>query len=264
MATHNRIEVGRVIFNESAWLVQPLKNHVDNVTHLARLWDNQRAFSDCPEKQQETRAQVIAAAEIHDMAKPVKFRLVYQQNKFSKKWEWSYSFAGHRFEAFHDNTYVQALAQLHHEYSVSGITKNIAQLRQHSDPSINRVADNLPIDLYALEMCDQIEATFSSSILGEENPEARVFMDFQFDPDPVAPLTYQIDPFVFIEEPVHLPIEYVEIQPPLDKLAAVEQASNDDNRRSLLYDLQQWLLAQLHNDNPPLIQTKEVTLCPWT
>ena len=261
MATNNRLEAGRVIFSGNTWLVQPLKNHVDNVTHLAKLWDNQRAFSGCPERQRQTREWVIAAAEIHDMAKPAKFRLVYQQNKFSKKWEWSYSFAGHRFEAFHDNAYVQALAQLHHEYSVNGITKHIAQLRQHPDPAINQVADNLPIDLYALEMCDQIEATFSSSLLGDTDPEARVFMDFQFNH--VALQTYQIDPFVFDEESVRLPIEYLELHPPLDKLTAVEQASNDDSRRGLLYDIQRWLLTQLHNDTPPPIQSKEVTLCPW-
>lgn len=262
----DRIEVGRVIFpkgTSNLWRIQTLKSHVDNVTYLTELWDNNLAFKDCPFDLSQTRKKVIQAAKIHDMAKPAKFRLGYQRDRVTKRWGWTYSFAGHRFEAFDPDPYVQTLAQLHHEYSVEGMTKNIARLKL--DAETKGFANHLPLDLYALEMCDQIEATLACTALDDMDPEARVFMDFQFNPNSVAELTYQIEPFVFADDqPVRLPIEYVELAPPQDKRLAIESAPNDDKRRELLRDIQHWLLAQLHSNNPPPIQTKEVTLCPWT
>src|SRR5690606_7701963 len=155
----------------------------------------------CPYDLSQTRQKVIQAAKIHDMAKPVKFRLVFQQNRFSQKPEWSYSFAGHRFEAFDSDPYVQTLAQLHHTYAVTDITKNMARLKLKD--ATRELAEFLPLDLYTLEMCDQIEATLACTALEDKEPEARVFMDFQFNPNPVADLTYQIEPFVFKnQEPV--------------------------------------------------------------
>jgi hypothetical protein len=258
----DRIEVGRVIFREDSWLVQTLANHVGNVTQLTTLWDNRRAFQGSIPDLGRTRSLVKQAAEIHDMAKPAKFQLRYEQDKFNKKWRWSYSFAGHRFEAFHANPYVQALAQLHHEYSVAGITKNIARLKL--DPATADIAENLPLDLYALEMCDQIEATLTCAVLEDIDPEARVFMDFQFNPKPVAEHTYQLEPFLFAEAPVHLKIEYVQLEAPFNLRETVEDAGDEDSRRIALREIQNWLLNQLHTETPPFIQYKEVTLCPWT
>jgi CRISPR-associated endonuclease/helicase Cas3 len=259
------IEVGRVIFPKDTpnlWRIQTLKSHVDNVTRLTELWDNDRAFQGCPYDLGQTRQKVIQAAKIHDMAKPVKFRLRYQQDRVTHKWGWTYSFAGHRFEAFDPDPYVQTLAQLHHTYSVADITKNMARFKL--DDATTKLAEFLPLDLYALEMCDQIEATLACTALDDTDPEARVFMDFQFNPIPIADLTYQIEPFVFTEQPVRLPIEYLEVTPPPDKRQAIENAKDEDKRRELLRDMQRWLLAELHGSTPPPTQIKEVILCPWT
>jgi CRISPR-associated endonuclease/helicase Cas3 len=261
----DQIEVGRVIFPKDTpdlWRVQTLKSHVDNVTRLAKLWDNNCAFQGCPYDLSQTRNKVIQAAKIHDMAKPVKFRLGYQQNRITHKWGWTYSFAGHRFEAFDPDPYAQTLAQLHHEYSVAGITKHMAQLKlnEKTEP----FANHLPLDLYALEMCDQIEATLACTALEDKDPEARVFMDFQFNWPDRDKLDFQIEPFVFEKQkPVRLPIEYLEVAPPHDKRLAVENTTDDGKRRELLRDIQHWLLAQLHENPPPSIQTKEVTIWPW-
>lgn len=262
MSNQTRIDVGRISFQEDRWLVQPLANHVENVIKLTQWWDNNCAFLGNLPNLSETRERVIQAAKIHDMAKPGKFRLGYEQNRFTKKWAWTYSFARHRFEAFHIDPYVQALAQLHHEYSVAGIMKNVAQLKLQS--ATKGFAGNLPLDLYALEMCDQIEATVACAILGDEDPEARVFMDFQFNPKPIADLTYQLDPFVFSQEPIWFGLEYIELAPPFELRQAVEQAKDDDNRQAALRDIQDWLLQQLHDSPPPPVQRKEVTLRAWT
>ena len=69
---------------------------------------------------------------------------------------------------------------MHHEYSVAGITSAIAQLR--NDPETAFYAENFGLDLYTLEMADQIEATVARAAVGSETPEERVFMDFVFDP----------------------------------------------------------------------------------
>ncbi|MCL4299171.1 MAG: hypothetical protein KJ077_25770 [Anaerolineae bacterium] len=261
MGNQRRIDVGRISFRENRWLVQPLANHVGNVIKLTEWWDNKRAFPGNIPNLSQTRERVIQAAEIHDVAKPAKFRLGYEQNHFTRKWTWTYSFARHRFEAFHADPYAQALAQLHHEYSVAGIMKNVAQLKLHS--ATKAFADNLPLDLYALEMCDQIEATLTCTVLGDEDPEARVFMDFQFNPKPITNLTYQLDPFVFSQEPVRFSVEYIELAPPIELRQTVEQAKDDDKRQAALRDIQDWLLKELHSNPPPPVQRKEVTLCPW-
>jgi hypothetical protein len=114
-------------------------------------------------------------------------------------------------------------------------------------------------------LCDLIEATLACTALDDTDPEARVFMDFQFNWPDRSKLEFQIEPFAFEDQkPVRLPIEYLEVVPPQDKRLAVEKAQDEDKRRTLLLDIQRWLLAELHGSTPPPIQTKEVTLCPWT
>jgi hypothetical protein len=195
------------------------------------------------------------------MAKPSHFRLKYEQNKFrSNKWGWVYSFSGHRFNAFDDDPYVQVLAQLHHEYSVEGITKNMARLRLTGDAHTMTVAENLPLDLYALEMCDQIEATLARSVLEHERPEERVFMDFQIRVSQDGVNTFEIEPFSFLQEPVQLEVEYAEIIPPAQKIEAVKIA-NDNNRRAILREIENWLIETLQTQS---LQYQEVTLWPWS
>ncbi len=253
-----RRNVGRIIFLSQRWIVQTLNSHVSNVAQLAKAWDNRRAFQGSIPDLEHTHQRVVEAARIHDMAKPMRFRLVYQQDRFSHKWNWEYSFSGHRFNAFHDDVYVQMLAQLHHEYSVAGITKGMAQLRL--DESTKDIAPNLALDLYTLEMCDQIEATFARAALGSEDPEERVFMDFQFQPR-AGTTEYDLDPFPFdAKTSVAFSVEYVELVPHPDKREAVETATSDGQRRAALRTMQGWLVVELQT--APL-QCKEVRLWPW-
>ncbi len=247
-----RIDAGRVIFLSDKWIVQTLESHVANVARLAELWSNDKAFQGSVPDLARTRAQVIRAAQIHDMGKPNRFRLEYKPQH--DKWE--YSFAGHRFDAFDDDAYAQMLAQLHHIFSVEDITKHMAQLKLKDETKA--IAENLPLDLYALEMCDQIEATVARAALGSEDPEERVFMDFQFRARTVG--EYEIEPFAFSVSPLRMTVEYVELIPPQDKRLGVERTSDDGRRRAALRDIQKWLVAELQSAPA---QHKEVVLWPW-
>ena len=255
--TTEKLEVGRVIYTQpDLWRVQTLRNHVGNVVKLVELWDSDKDFLEDTPNLQETRKYLIRAAEIHDMGKPRRFKLVYDPEKKA----WSYSFAGHRFDAQDHpgdeySPYIEALAHLHHEYSVNGITEKMADMR------LNGLADfvhHLPLDLYILEMCDQVEATIASALLDAQDPTARVFMDFQFGE--LSAGQYQIDPFVFKNDSVPLTIEWAEIVPDVELVTAVTQTATPKNdaypeRKTL----RNWLVKQLQQT--PL-QT-EVTICPW-
>jgi len=255
---HERLEVGRVLYGPEIWKVQTLRNHVGNVVRLVELWDSKRAFlsDESPRDAARIRQKCLQrAAEIHDMGKPRRFKITYKDK------EWSYSFAGHRFDAQDHpgdelTPYVEALAHLHHEYSVSGLTRRMAQLRLA--PHVAHLAEYLPLDLYILEMCDQIEATVASALLGDKNPTARVFMDFQFDAP--QPGQYRVDPFVFQGETVVLAIEWAEILPDAGLVAAVFDAAIKSDAYRERRELRDWLVKQLQQVT---IYTKEVTLCPW-
>lgn len=252
-----RVDVGRVIFRQDCWVVQTLRSHVENVARLAEMWDSRRAFQGVLPDLERTRKQVVQAALIHDMAKPAHFHLEYKLNRW-RKWEWSYSFRGHRFNAFHDDAYVQVLAQLHHTYSVDDIARHIAWLKL--DKATATIAENLPLDLYTLEMCDQIEATFASAVLGSHDPEERVFMDFQFRQQ--AEAEYALDPFAFAPDPpITFSIEYVELTPPAEARRAVEGAPDDDRRKKPLREMEKWLLGAIQTAPS---QYREVSLWPWT
>jgi hypothetical protein len=189
------------------------------------------------------------------MGKPQRFQIGYDKGK------WTYSFSGHRFDATDRpgsefTPYVEALAHLHHEYSVDGIAQHMARLRLNAQ--LRYLAEYLPLDLYVLEMCDQIEASVASSFLEDNDPTARVFMDFQFGT--LRPGRYHIDPFAFKGDEVTLPIEWAEIAPDGKLVAEVIKAAQkgeafDERRR-----LTGWLTDALRKTS---LQQTEVTLCPW-
>lgn len=248
-------QVGRVVFLPDVWQIQTLHNHVNNVVSLVDQWDEERDFLDHTPDMERTRSCLRRAAEIHDMGKPRRFQLTYDQKG------WSYSFAGHRFDALDRpgdeyTPYVEALAHLHHEFSVSGITQRMAQLRLHSH--LSGLAGQLPLDLYILEMCDQIEASVASAFLNDVAPTARVFMDFQFDT--VKSGLYRVDPFVFHGDAVRLEIEWGEITPEVELTNAVQKASERGDAYKERAQLRDWLVRRLQEI--PLQRT-EVTLCPW-
>jgi len=249
-----RRDVGRVIFGQDAkgraeWIVLTLTSHVNNVVRLVEMWDANKAYLNTGLLNLEaTRPQLVRAAQIHDSAKPMKFQLRYRENPFRPgTWQWEHSFAGHRFEVFDDDPYVQKLARLHHEYSVEGITQAVAELRA---TGVN-YANNLPLDLYTLEMCDQIEATIARAALGGE-PEARVFMDFHIEK--LNSIRFGIDPFPFNHDQVQLTVEYARLHPPAEQIRQAE--TGDDSKRR---ELTRWLVETLQSES---LETLEVALCP--
>lgn len=251
-----RRHVGRVVFGENEWIVLTLRSHVDNVTRLVEQWDGARAYLENVELDlQKTHKQTVTAARIHDMAKPSHFRLMYKSYQNNPP-QWSYSFAGHRFAVEHEDLYIYYLGQLHHEYSVDGIVHAVATLRNHG---YGEIAQHLPLDLYTLEMADQIEATVARAAVGDENPEARVFMDFVFETVDAEKAIYKIDPFPFSSSLVMLNIEYVTLIPDRQLVANVENA-DEDKRSVALRKVQEWLEKELQEVS---CTTKEVTLCPW-
>jgi len=254
-----RRQVGRVVFNsDQAWIVLTLKCHVDNVTKLVEVWDAERAYlTNLPSTLAQTHTLTIEAARVHDMGKPSHFRLTYDGFRGGPL-KWGYSFAGHRFVVTHENRYVELLGRLHHEYSVEGINRAIAELRNHSN--FESIASHLPLDLYTLEMADQIEATVARAAVGAEDPEERVFMDFVFARKGSKDAEYRIDPFPFSEDPVRLVIEYAQLIPPIALVTAVQSAKSGEGSGPLRH-LQGWIEDELQD--APLL-TKGIQLWPWT
>lgn len=254
--TQERRYVGRIIFHShKAWSVITLQSHVDNVTRLVAEWDTEKAYLGALSSQSSTQELLVKAARIHDMGKPARFRLKVEKKR-SNQIQWSDSYAGHRFAVEHEHLYIYLLGQLHHEYSVEGIVSAMAQLRQRNYAAL---APQLPLDLYSLEMADQIEATVARAALGDAQPEARVFMDFAFYADDPQQAVYRLDPYPFYKEPITLTVLYAMLEPPQDKIVAVEKAAPAE-QTALLRDLQNWLEAALQ-DAP--LETKEITLWPW-
>ena len=215
-------DVGRVFFHYDSndkrvpqrILLQTLDNHVSNVERLARLWQHKT-----PETQYEvpetdivldpkTEEKVFCAARLHDIGKPERFSIRAKSGRNNRFEGYEYSFSGHRFLAESDDPYVQELAQGHHTYTTTDINDAIARLRRERERcNANRFA----IDLYILEMCDQIEAEIAVRRLGPEGEaQGRTFMEFTISEDKGP---YAIDPFPFVEELIELRLEYYEFRP---------------------------------------------------
>lgn len=208
-----------------------LKNHLTNVACLAERWDFQRAFEDeklyaSPDRQ----AWLIRAAERHDLGKPGRFRIVERVNDKGKGQGFTYSFSGHRFDMEDPHPYVQQLIRLHHSFSVDDVLKAQATLMHGSWPELSEAdqrkvieaAPCFPLDLYALEMCDQIEAEAATYVFGEHDERHRVFMEFEVYPDPPdgsrvpgAPVRLRLFPYPFKPDEVRFTFEsFVVCVPP--------------------------------------------------
>ncbi len=205
------VDIGRVFFQPTVGpelkkvTVLKLESHVQNVVQLVKQFCPKHFKKDCT----DTRDWLICAAKKHDDAKPDTFRVTYRSWKGIGRKSLGYSFAGHRFRVSDDNRYVELLIRLHHEFSVEGIAKAVAELKTEHDAEYAKFADNFPIDLYTLEMCDQIEAEVETyAFTGDAQP--RVFMEFhsqmredgRIEIDP-------FDPFV-ADSDIVLPMKYYE------------------------------------------------------
>ena len=152
----------------------PLGNHLENVATLAQHWDFEAAFGSdqCPPGLSATRFWLIEAARRHDEGKARRFFF-----RKDERYGFTYSFSGHRFDVSDERLYVQWLIRLHHGFSVGDVTEAQARLKQSGDAPLTAAAECFPLDLYALEMCDQIEAEAASRAFATAGPP-RAFMEF--------------------------------------------------------------------------------------
>ena len=256
----DRVDIGRVFFyplvgaNLRRVNVLKLESHVNGVVQLVERFDPKHFKVDCT----NTREWLMRAAKKHDDAKPITFRVLYRDDRSSGKKALAYSFAGHRFKVADENRYVELLIRLHHEFSVDGIAKAIAELK--ANPEYEQLADNFPIDLYTLEMCDQIEAEIETyAFTGAAQP--RVFMDFhsrmrEDGKIEIAPF----DPFDrFIgESQIRLSMEYYKWELDLEKRQEIAQELKKDNPRQNVTKLRNLLV---HAPKYAECQQKEMVIC---
>jgi CRISPR-associated endonuclease/helicase Cas3 len=196
---------GRVFFPDSPKRaiptevrLQPLGNHVGNVVKLVRLWNWQSEIFAYDHENAIKR--VKTSAEIHDLGKPQRFAIQSNTNKFK---EYIYSFRGHRFLADSKDLWAKTLAIGHHDFSVHDICRDAYTLKK--DPQYADILTREPlayaIELYVLEMCDQIEAELACNVLDDSHQgESRTFMDYTIAKSDTETNTYYIDPWAFAPE----------------------------------------------------------------
>ncbi|RKU25650.1 hypothetical protein C6499_14605 [Candidatus Poribacteria bacterium] len=253
------VKVGRVFFKPDSGpdiekvTVLTLGSHVGNVVQLVNRFDPKYFRIDCS----KTRDWLIRAAEKHDDAKPETFRVTYRSWKENERKSLGYSFAGHRFRVSDDNRYVELLIRLHHEFSVEGIAKAIAELKNEHDGKYAKFADNFPIDLYTLEMCDQIEAEIETYAFTGE-PQPRVFMDFHSRMRKDGKIEIEpFDPFV-TDSDIILPMKYYKWEIRDKERKEIEADLKVKNPSQRLRKLKEML------EHPPKHaehQSKEMILC---
>ncbi len=256
----NNLKVGRVFFEPDSGpdvkkvTVLTLDSHVENVVTLVEKFQSD-FYPKFKRNAVETRNLLIRAAEKHDNAKPETFRVTYQSWKDNGRKSLGYSFAGHRFKVSDDDRYVELLIRLHHEFSVEGIVNAQAQLRalkQYSDEEIKR----FPIDLYILEMCDQIEAELETyAFMMDVQP--RVFMDFHSRMHEDAK-TIEVNPYPFGEEEICLPLEYYKFDVPAKDRSQISEALEKGNWEKGVNFLRK-MIVNSHKDTD--CQQKEMILC---
>lgn len=253
-----KTKVGRVFFHPESGpdiekvTVLTLDSHVANVVTLVEKF-RRDFYPTFDESGQETREFLIRAAKKHDDAKPDTFRVTYRGWKENGQKALGYSFAGHRFRVADDERYVELLIRLHHEFSVEEIVKAQAALQ------IPTQAKNFPIDLYILEMCDQIEAEVETyAFTGKVQP--RVFMDFHSCLHEDG-LGVEVNPYPFGDTEIRLSLAYYELNlgkaVPEERLRIVKTLKSENPREG------QDLLRQVIIKAPQYAecQHKEMILC---
>jgi len=215
-----------------------LECHLRNVAQLAEAWDAEKAYlrKEVARRLAQTRGKLIRAAQLHDVGKRGG-RLKVERGGDGYR----YSYRGHRFDVTDSDPYVQWLIRLHHVYAVDDITEAIADLKLRDET--HNIAENFPLDLYTLEMCDQIEAEVENHGMGE-SVTGRVFMEFASQK--LSDGRVGVDPYPFADE-VCLSLEFATFA------VAPKDVYNEQKLTGLIRDAKDFSLER-----------KEVALCPWT
>lgn len=257
--TKEIVKVGRVFFKPDSGydlkkvIVLTLDSHVGNVVTLVKKF--QRDFyPTLRHHQKSTRDLLIRAAEKHDDAKPDTFRVTYGSYKENGRKSIGYSFAGHRFRVSDPERYVELLIRMHHEFSVEGIINAQAELKSAKELAEVKFK-NFPIDLYILEMCDQIEAELETYAFTND-VQPRVFMDFHSRQREDGRI--EVNPYPFDSEEVHLPLSYYEFDVCEEHRRQIAKALKEDNREKGVDFLRDMIVRA---DNKTVRQQKEMILC---
>lgn len=257
--TKDTVEVGRVFFKPDSGydvekvIVLTLDSHVENVVTLVKNF--QRDFYPAfKQSEKPTRDLLIRAAEKHDDAKPVTFRVTYRSYKENGRKSLGYSFAGHRFRVSDPDRYVELLIRMHHEFSVEGIVKAQAELKAEKELAKVKF-DNFPLDLYILEMCDQIEAELETYAFTND-VQPRVFMDFHSRRRENGKI--EVNPYPFDSEEIPLPLVYYEFDVCKEHRRQISKALKKDNREKGV-DFLREMIVNAHNKAER--QQKEMVLC---
>jgi len=246
------MDIGRVFFDgdkpetlRTIWLV-PLATHVGNVVRLVDQWKDN--LYRAPADLSRTRDWLRRAAARHDEAKPRTFRVTYDPER-----GFGYSFRGHRFDVPDGNLYVELLIRLHHEFSVTGIVEAQAQLSEQE--RFRGVAGNFPLDLYTLEMCDNLAAEAENYAV-RQNPSPRVFMEFHSER--LSDGRVAVEPWPLRESPLTLPVELypVQLDAALREIVCREAVPTARELPGLGEALRRW--------EPAATERREVTLCDAT
>ncbi len=224
------VKVGRVFFRPKSGpdvkkiIVLTLDSHVENVVTLVKSFkrDFYPAFK---QSEKSTCNLLIHAAEKHDNAKPETFRVTYRGYKENERKSLGYSFAGHRFRVSDPDRYVELLIRMHHEFSVEGIVKAQAELKAEKELPDEKFK-NFPLDLYILEMCDQIEAELETYTFTKD-VQPRVFMDFHSRKREDGKI--EVSPYPFDNEEISLPLAYYEFDVCEEHRRQISKALTDDD-----------------------------------
>jgi len=237
------MDIGRIYFdppNSSPTKARiiPLETHVGNVQQLVETWSHDRAYrvpADC--NLEMTRQKLIEAARRHDEAKPVTFKVTADSHKYG------YSFAGHRFRVQCADLYTDLLIKRHHDFSVDEIAE--CQARLHREVG-DVYARNFPLDLYTLEMCDQVAAEAESYAM-EGKSDERAFMELHSRKREDGSI--EVEPFPFGQSPLVLTVNFYEYEIPSDIL------TGEKPTEKLTIALKAWMPDKAYE------QKKKVTLC---
>jgi len=265
---------GRVFFPDSPKRaiptevrLQPLGNHVGNVVKLVRLWnwESERFAYD----RESAIKRVKTSAEIHDLGKPQKFSIQSNTDKFK---EYIYSFRGHRFLADSKDLWAKTLAIGHHDFSVHDICRDAYTLKK--DPQYAEILAKEPlayaIELYILEMCDQIEAELACRVLDDAHQgESRTFMDYTITKSDTEQDVYYIDSWAFATEweqdGIELTFQYWSMQPSEGDKKLLQECIDKQKENKLGETLDRCVKAWWHSEEgeSAKILKRNITLKPY-
>lgn len=247
--------------------LQPLGNHVGNVVKLVRLWnwESERFEYD----RESAIKRVKTSAEIHDLGKPQKFAIQSNTDKFK---EYIYSFRGHRFLADSKDLWAKTLAIGHHDFSVHDICRDAYTLKK--DPQYAEILAREPlayaIELYILEMCDQIEAELACRVLDDAHQgESRTFMDYTITKSDTEQDVYYIDSWAFATEweqdGIELTFQYWSMQPSEENKKLLQECIDKQKENKLGETLDRCVKAWWHSEEGESAKTlkRNITLKPY-